>query len=57
MFGSTILLPAEYNLARASEEREKARLSLSPAVARGHIELAMIFERRAALYMVADEAA
>lgn len=57
MFGTTILLPPEYNLARAREERRKAASCVSPAAARGHIELAELFELRATQYMVADAAA
>lgn len=42
-----VLLPPEYNLARASEERAKAEACVSPLEKRGYLEMAAIFEQRA----------
>ncbi len=41
------MLPPEYNLRRAQEEREKATRCLDPEARRAHLELADIFEQRA----------
>ena len=46
MFGRTIILPPEYNLARASQERAKADLAPCPEHREGHLRLAEIFEER-----------
>ena len=45
-----LLLPPEYNLARAREERAKAERAKSPANRAGHIALAEIFEARASAF-------
>ena len=50
MFGRSILLPPEYNLARAHQERAKAEACDSPARRQSHLELAAIFEERAGAY-------
>jgi len=50
MHGCNLLLPSEYNLARARQERAKAAACHSDAVRRGHIELAEIFEARATAF-------
>ena len=45
-----LLLPPEYNLARARQERAKAERAGSPANRQGHIALAEIFEARASAF-------
>ena len=52
MSNSDFLLPPEYNLARASEERAKAEACVSPMEKRGYLEMAAIFEQRAQAWQV-----
>ena len=47
MFDSSTLLPPEYNLARANEERAKAAACATPGERRRYLEMAAIFEWRA----------
>jgi len=51
MFGRTLLLPPEYNLARAHQERAKAEAAPCPQDRRGHLMLAEIFEERAGAWL------
>lgn len=54
MFGRTIILPPEYNLARAHQERAKADACTSEQERLGHLRLAEIFESRAEEYRMFD---
>jgi hypothetical protein len=50
MFTTIYLLPPEYNRTRADEERAKAAASVSPGDRRGHLEMAAMFDWRAAAW-------
>ena len=50
MHGCSLLLPSEYNLDRARQERAKADACVCEAGRRGHLELAAIFEARASAF-------
>ena len=50
MHGCSILLPSDYNLDRARQERAKAEACGCETRRRGHLELAAIFEARAGAF-------
>ena len=50
MHGCSILLPSDYNLDRARQERAKAEACGCETRRRGHLELAAIFEARASAF-------
>jgi hypothetical protein len=57
MFGRTLLLPPEYNLARAHQERAKAEAAPCPRDRHGHLVLAAIFEERAGAWLAHEHEA